>query len=89
MIVYAFWEREVHHGEYTPVCLTPGSGSKAPTLYMSVEACRKAVDAFRAQYGAFYSNLDSVEWKGDELVCKGSSMDGIPYGEIMPLQVVE
>lgn len=90
MTIYAFYERDVHHGSYTPISLIPSMTDHSATFYTSVEACRKAVNTFIAEWGKYYSDgLNTAEWHGNELVCKGGSMNGIPYGEIMPARLVE
>ena len=89
MTIYAFHERDIHSGSYTPMNLLPSTTDRSTTFYTSVEACRKAVNAFVAEYGKYYSNLETAEWHGDELVCRGGSMDGNPFGAIMSAQLVE
>lgn len=89
MTIYAFHERDVHSGSYTPINLLPSTTDRSTTYYTSAEACRKAVDAFIAEYGDYYPDMGTAEWHGDELVCKGGSMDGIPYGAIMSARLIE
>lgn len=85
MLYYAFWTCvNEHNGASTPKCLEPTLGDWTPTLYTSVEACRKGVEEYCANYGKYDSTLVGLVWKDRQLFDE----DGNLFGEIRPLRVV-